>query len=86
MGMSERLKQRFCKDNNLSIQLFAEPYFTNRVKLLGYEKEYEHFEKLIADKYKYSEEAYFSDYNDLKDKIIDFINHHIGFILICRII
>lgn len=73
MAISERLKQRFCKDNNLSIQLFSEPYFTDRIKLLGYEAEYNHFKDLISNKFNNSEEAYFNEYNELKDKVIDFI-------------
>ena len=35
--ISTRLKQRFCKDLSVPIQVFSEPAFTRRIKLFGYE-------------------------------------------------
>ena len=31
--MTETLRQRFCKDMNLSIKIFEDPYFANFLKL-----------------------------------------------------
>ena len=33
MDVSVRAKERFCKDCNIPIRLFQEPYFTDRLKL-----------------------------------------------------
>lgn len=79
MAISERLKQRFCKDNNLSIQLFKEPYFTERIELIGYSKEWQDYKNLIETKYNNSEEAYFADYNGVKDKVIEYIKNSVTY-------
>lgn len=34
MEISNRAKERFCKDCNIPIRLFQEPYFLDRIKLL----------------------------------------------------
>ena len=80
--LSNKLKQRFCKDNKLSIQLFNEPFFSDRLELLGYKKEYEEFEKLIADRFNNSEQEYLEHYNKLKDTIIDYIKSSKAFQLL----
>ena len=67
------MKQRFCKDNGLSIQLFKEPYFTSRLELLGQLDKYNRFKKLIELEFDGNEEKYFEYYGKLKDNIIDFI-------------
>lgn len=74
MEISEKLKQRFCKDMNISIQLYQEPFFLDRIKLMGYEEIYNEFVYFIKDTFK-NEEEYFAYYNDLKDRIIDFIKN-----------
>ena len=33
MEISNRAKERFCKDCNIPIRLFQEPYFLDRIKL-----------------------------------------------------
>ena len=33
LEITTKLKERFCKDNNLNIKIFKEPYFTERLKL-----------------------------------------------------
>jgi hypothetical protein len=74
MFMIEKLKQRFCKDNNITIQLFEEPYFTERLKLMGkydlWESFVDFYNKNFNDK-----EDYFTYYNDLKDNIINYIKN-----------
>ena len=43
MEISVRAKERFCKDCNILIKIFQEPYFTDRLKL--YDKFYGTLEK-----------------------------------------
>ena len=71
--LSNKLKQRFCKDNKLSIQLFDEPYFTHRLDLLDKLDEYFEFERMIDVRFNGNEQEYLEYYNQLKDKIIDYI-------------
>ena len=59
--ISTSLKKRFCADNNLSISLFQEPYFMNRIKLFGEEENYNKFIKFLEN-YK-SEEEFFAVFN-----------------------
>lgn len=74
MEISEKLRQRFCKDMNISIQLYQTPFFEDRIELMGYEKEYNEFVHFVTSTFK-NEEEYFAYYNELKDKIIDFIKN-----------
>lgn len=80
--ISEALKERFCKDLQLPIKIFAEPYFSERMHL--YDK---HFHCL--DKYSYfiemlksfpTEQDYFAEYNALKERVIDFLSQNTFFI------
>lgn len=73
MEISNRLRQRFCKDNKINIQLFVEPYFSERLKLIGEYETYTDFLKLIEDRFNGNEEAYFAEYNRIKDDIINYI-------------
>lgn len=75
MKMSTKLKERFCKDCNISINIFQEPYFTDRLKL--YDKFYGTLKKwdmfcAFLEMYD-SEQDYFEDYNRVKDEAMDFI-------------
>lgn len=71
LEISTRLKQRFCKDLSVPIQVFSEPAFTRRLKLFGYEKDYEIFCNML--KHFNNEEEYFAFYNKVKDDIIKHI-------------
>ena len=71
------LKKRFCTDNNLSINLFQEPYFMDRIKLFGQEENFNKFLKLIEN-YK-TEEDFFAAYNKVKDDAINFIKSSTAF-------
>ena len=73
MELSTKLKQRFCKDNGLSIQVFKEPFFSERLEMLGCMNKYNDFKNLIKIEFKCNEERYFEYYNQLKDRIIDYI-------------
>ena len=55
MKITTKLKERFCKDCNIPINIFQEPYFTDRLEL--YDKYYGTLEKWNTfvkelDKYK----------------------------------
>lgn len=75
MVITTKLKQRFCTDCNIPINIFQEPYFTDRLKL--YDEFYGTVEKwntFITELENYhSEQEYFDEYNKVKDEAIDFI-------------
>lgn len=72
------IRERFCKDNNLSIKLFQSPYFEERLSL--YRKHFyteqaeEEFMKVFSTVNNVQE--YFELYNKLKDDIISFLNEN----------
>ena len=72
MDVSVRAKERFCKDCNIPIRLFQEPYFTDRLKLFN--KFYGTLEKwniFLEGLQKYHcEQDYFEEYNRVKDAAI----------------
>jgi hypothetical protein len=69
------LKKRFCKDCNLPINLFDEPYFTQRLKALDVQFDcVKKFDTFCADLDKYdTEQEYFEYYNTVKDSVINMI-------------
>lgn len=72
MEVSARAKERFCKDCNIPIRLFQDPYFTDRLKL--FDKFYGTLEKwniFLDELQKYHcEQDYFEEYNRVKDAAI----------------
>lgn len=72
MEVSARAKERFCKDCNVPIRIFQEPYFTDRLTL--YDKFYGTLEKwdiFLNELSKYHcEQDYFEEYNRVKDAAI----------------
>ena len=72
MDVSVRAKEKFCKDCNIPIRLFQEPYFTDRLKLFN--KFYGTLEKwniFLDELQKYHcEQDYFEEYNRVKDAAI----------------
>lgn len=69
------LKKRFCKDCNLPINLYDEPYFTQRLQILdiqfGCVKKFDDF---CAELESYeNEQSYFEYYNIVKDSVINMI-------------
>ena len=76
MNVTLALKERFCKDLQLPIKIFQEPYFTERLKL--YDKhfhcmdKYEEFLKMLEDFE--DEQAYFMAYNSLKETVIQYLS------------
>lgn len=72
MEISTKAKERFCKDCNIPIRIFQEPYFTDRMEL--YDPFYgtlEKWEVFLNELKKYhSEQDYFEEYNRVKDAAI----------------
>lgn len=78
--MTSKLKQRFCKDNGVKIQVYTEPYFSQRIELLGYEKEYNNFVEMMQ-KYFDNDEKKFLDYSDnVSDAAINYIKNSSAYI------
>ena len=75
MEVTPRLRERFCKDCNIPINIFHEPYFTDRITL--YDKFYSTVDKwnlFVEELQKYrNEQDYFEEYNRVKDDAINFI-------------
>lgn len=75
MEISNRAKERFCKDCNIPIRLFQEPYFLDRIEL--FDKFYgtvEKWNRFVAELQKYNcEQDYFEEYNRVKDAAINSI-------------
>lgn len=76
--VTQTLKQRFCKDTNLGIKVFEEPYFSSSVTL--FDKQYGSVEKYrqfveLVDFYG-SEQLYLEGYNKLKDDVIAYLNEN----------
>lgn len=73
--ITERLKHRFCKNYNIPISIFKEPYFEDRIKL--YDKYFGTVNKwnefvLEMKEYK-NEQDYLEEYNKVKDSAINYI-------------
>lgn len=75
MDITKTLKERFCKDNNISIKVFHEPYFTERLELFDRVMP----ENNIVNKYNQfleylthfeTEEEYFDEYARIKNEAI----------------
>lgn len=70
--ITDKLKQRFCKDQKLPIQIYASPYFEERLKLMNKLDTYIDFIKFINNTFETTED-YFEYYNNLKDTMINYI-------------
>lgn len=72
MNISGKAKERFCKDCNVQIRLFQEPYFSDRInlfdKFFGTVNKWNVFVEEL-NKYNY-EQDYFEEYNKIKDAAI----------------
>ena len=81
MEVSEKLKERFCKDCNISLKLFKEPYFTDRLCLYdGYYNTLDKWNIFVKELEKYKcEQDYLEEYNRVKDAAINNIKLSDGF-------
>lgn len=81
MEVSEKLKERFCKDCNIPLKLFKEPYFTDRLQL--YDSYYNTLDKwniFVRELEKYKcEQDYLEEYNRVKDAAIKDIKDSDGY-------
>jgi len=70
---SYHLKKRFCKDNNLPIKVYDNPYFEQRVEILNpLFGSLDKFDDFVLNMRDFdSEQNYFDYYNSIKDAIID---------------
>ena len=73
--LDKTLKKRFCKDENLSINIMDEPYFTERLELVGKTKTYHNYTKMIENRFNNDGQAYLEYYNKIKDSAIDYIKN-----------
>lgn len=75
MVITTKLKERFCKDCNIPIHIFQEPYFTDRLKLYDYMYgTLEKWDTFVKELNKYHcEQDYFEEYNRVKDEAINYI-------------
>lgn len=75
MEVSMKAKERFCKDCNIPIKIFQEPYFTDRLKLYNpFYNTLEKWDRFVKWLNQYNcEQDYFEEYNKVKDNAISFI-------------
>lgn len=76
--ITEKLKERFCKDLNLPIKIYQEPYFIERLKLFDKQfdciEKYNQFVELVNRCG--GEQQYFELYNKVKDDAITYLNQN----------
>lgn len=81
MEVSEKLKERFCKDCNIPLRLYKEPYFMDRLQL--YDSYYNSLDKwniFVRELEKYKcEQDYLEEYNRVKDAAINDIKLSYGY-------
>lgn len=81
MEISEKLKERFCKDCNIPLRLYKEPYFTERLQL--YDSYYNTLDKwniFVRELEKYKcEQDYLEEYNRVKNAAINDIKISDGY-------
>lgn len=77
VNISDNAKERFCKDCNIPIRLFKEPYFSERLQLYNFFFQTIEKWKIFCEelkKYK-NEQDYFEEYNRVKEKAINQIKN-----------
>lgn len=74
------LRNRFCRDYNVSIQIFTDPYFTDRIKLFGFYDKYLELLDIVKNDFNDNVELYLAYYNKVKDDIIYYIKNSTAFI------
>lgn len=77
IDITPKLKERFCKDCNIPIKIYEEPYFTDRLAL--YDLFYQSIHKWNIFKSELKEycceQDYFEEYNRIKDQAINDIKN-----------
>lgn len=84
MELTAKLREGFCKDSDIPIKIFEEPYFSDRVKL--YDEYYgcldalEVFKEEVLDNPKYFDaHDYFKEYNDVRVRVVEAIKGSRGY-------
>ena len=84
--MTNSLKKRFVKDNGLNINVFEEPYFTQRLnqfqklpKYFNIKLEYELFKEMIDKDFNNDENHFFNRIGSLQKKVIEDIKTAPGY-------
>lgn len=72
MMISDKAKERFCKDCKIPISLFREPYFSDRIRLFDkYYGTIAKWNRFVNELERYDcEQDYFEEYNRVKDAAI----------------
>ncbi len=80
--ISEKAKERFCKDCNFPVKIFKEPYFMDRLRLYNrYYGTINKWESFLEELEKYHcEQDYFEEYNRIKEDAISDIKASEGYI------
>ena len=77
INITPKLKERFCKDCNIPLKIYEEPYFTDRLEL--YDLFYQSIHKWNVFKSElkkyHCEQDYFEEYNCIKDQAINDIKN-----------
>ena len=68
--LTEQLKVRYCDDEDLTIGLFSEPYFSERIRTYGHADKLAEYEAMIAER---GDEEYLKIYRETKQNIIEYI-------------
>lgn len=72
-----KLKERFCKDCNIPLKIYEEPYFTDRLELYDLFYQSVHKWNVFKSELKkyHCEQDYFEEYNRVKDNAINDIKN-----------
>lgn len=81
MNNEIKLRQRFCKDCDIPINVFDEPYFSDRLKLFDFLYDSVSKWKLFTKEFKKYDSCddYFTNYSRIKDEAIAFVRNTEGF-------
>lgn len=77
INITPKLKERFCKDCNIPLKIYEEPYFTDRLALYDLFYQSIHKWNIFKSELKeyHCEQDYFEEYNRIKDQAINDIKN-----------
>ena len=77
IDITPKLKERFCKDCNIPLKIYEEPYFTDRLVLYDLFYQSIHKWNIFKSELKeyHCEQDYFEEYNRIKDQAINDIKN-----------
>ena len=73
--LSNKLKQRFCKDYGVPLKIYIDPVFTDRIELFGFKDLYETFEDMVVLDFDNNEKKFLDYYDKIKEEAIEFIKN-----------